>query len=337
MRKFQKKVMVLLITLIIAMNGFAQKIIWMDYKKVTMQQVLDQAKQENKYVFVDIWTPWCGVCKAIDKYIFTRKDVAEFFNKNTVNITFDAEYGEWQNVARKFGATAFPTILILNQQGEIVWGIDNLGVPTPQQQTSEKSAVADRMLEQTRIGMQLENMTDEQFTDSATFAFMKEYSVVFNSKAFDRLIANKEVMQQKYGRSFIRLCKEALGSAAANMLTYGKGGTHILNADKLAQYENAVKRLNLLETPSLLIDPKISIYAGQGKWKELLDLIENNESAMTPYMYADAISSFAEGCQDKTLINRAAPIFKKAMTIKTNDREKAALTEAYNSFISNNK
>lgn len=337
MRKHLKKIMALFVLLTIAMNGFAQKINWMDYKKVTMQQVLDQAKQENKYVFVDIWTPWCGVCKAIDKYIFTRKDVSEFFNKNTINLTFDAEYGDWQKVARKFGATAFPTILILNQQGEIVWAIDNLGVPTPQQQTSDKSEVGERLMEQAKMGMQLESMTDEQFTDSTTFAFMRKYSVVFNSKAFDRLIANKEVMQQKYGRAFIRLCKESLGSASCNMLTYGKGGTHILNEDKLAQYEDAVKRLNLPETQTLLIDPKISIYAGQGKWKELLDLIENNESAMTPYMYADAIGSFAEDCHDKTLINRAAPIFKKATTIKMNEREKAALTEAYHIFTNNNK
>ena len=58
---------------------------------------------------------------------------------------------------------------------------------------------------------------------------------------------------------------------------------------------------------------------------------------MTPYMYADAIGSFAEDCHDKTLINRAAPIFKKATTIKMNEREKAALTEAYHIFTNNNK
>ena len=334
MRKFQKKAMALFIMLMIAMSGFAQKINWMDYKKATMQQVLEQAKKENKYVFVDIWTPWCGVCKAIDKYIFSRADVSGFFNKNTINLTFDAEYNSyWQEVARKFGATAFPTILILNRQGEIVWSIDNLGVPTAQQQTSAKSDVGERLMEQAKMGMQLEKMTDEEFTDSATFAFMQKYSVGFNSKTFDRLIANKEVMQQKFGHAFVRLCEESLGSAAANMLTYGKGGTHILNADKLAQYEEAVKRLNFPNTPTLLIDPKISIYIGQEKWKDLLDLIEANETAMTPYMYADAIGSFTEGCNDKTLINRAAPIFKKAMTIKTNNREKSVLTEAYNAFI----
>lgn len=337
MRTFGKRTLPLIMMLMVAANGLAQKINWMDYKKVSMQQVLDQAKKENKYVFVDIWTTWCGVCKAIDKYIFTRKDVSDFFNQHTVNLTFDAEYGAWRDVAHKFSATAYPTILIVNPQGEIVWAIDNLGVPTPQQHEASKSEVGERMMEQAKLGIQLEQMSDEQLTDSTTFALMKKYGVGFNTKAFIRLIDNKEVMLQKYGHAFVRLCKDALGGASANMLTYGEGGTHVVNENKMRIYEEVTRKLNLPDAPQLLLEPKLNVAVGLGKWQEVLDLTESNFNVMSPYMFAEVIGEMAEGCQDKTLMNRAAPIFKKVMNIKCNDREKDALTEAYHQFCEKTK
>lgn len=327
------KFMAISLLMLLAANGMAQGINWQDYKKVGMPQVLDMAKKEHKYVFVDIWTPWCGVCKAIAKYIFPRKDVSEYFNQNFVNLTFDAEYGNWGEVGRKFCATAYPTILILNDKGDIVWAIDNLGVPTPQQQNAEKSDVSERLMEQAKMGMRLENMSTEEFTDSTTFAFMKKYSVGFNTLTFKRLIANKEIMQNKYGKEFVRLCKESLGSAAANMLTYGKGGTHTINHEKMAIYEDVTKQLNLPETPSLLLEPKLYANSSLGNWTELLNLVEANTTIMTPYMYAAVIGDMADGCNDKQILHRAAPIFKKAMNLEIkSEREKRILTECYKAF-----
>ncbi|MDR2628155.1 MAG: DUF255 domain-containing protein [Dysgonamonadaceae bacterium] len=89
----------------------AQGIKFVDYKSNTLDDVLKKAQSEDKYIFVDIWTPWCGVCKLIDRYIFTRKDAGDCFNEKFVNLTFDAEYNKhWAETGNKLNATSYPML-----------------------------------------------------------------------------------------------------------------------------------------------------------------------------------------------------------------------------------
>ncbi|MDQ2721558.1 MAG: thioredoxin domain-containing protein [Bacteroidota bacterium] len=48
---------------------------------ITWSQVLAKAKTENKYIFVDCYTTWCGPCKQMDATVFPVEDVGNFFNK----------------------------------------------------------------------------------------------------------------------------------------------------------------------------------------------------------------------------------------------------------------
>ena len=36
---------------------------------LSWQEVLQKAKAENKYIFVDCYATWCGPCKAMDKEV----------------------------------------------------------------------------------------------------------------------------------------------------------------------------------------------------------------------------------------------------------------------------
>ena len=46
---------------------------------------LAKAKAENKIVFVDAYTTWCGPCKKMDAETFPDKMVGDFYNKNFIN------------------------------------------------------------------------------------------------------------------------------------------------------------------------------------------------------------------------------------------------------------
>lgn len=82
--------------------------------------ILAKAKTENKLVFLDAYTTWCGPCKWMAKSIFVKPEVGSFFNTRFVNAKIDMEKGEGIELARRFQVEAYPTLLFLNGEGEVV-------------------------------------------------------------------------------------------------------------------------------------------------------------------------------------------------------------------------
>lgn len=86
----------------------------------TWEEVLTVAKAQNKIIFLDAYTTWCGPCKKMSREVFPLEKVGEVFNEKFVNIKMDMEQPEGKKVARKYGIRAFPTLLFVNPDGEVV-------------------------------------------------------------------------------------------------------------------------------------------------------------------------------------------------------------------------
>lgn len=83
----------------------------------TWDEALAKARKENKMVFLDAYTSWCGPCKKMKRNVFTDTVVAAFFNKNFVNIAADMEKGEGVTIADKYGIDSYPTLIFVNGDG----------------------------------------------------------------------------------------------------------------------------------------------------------------------------------------------------------------------------
>jgi thiol-disulfide isomerase/thioredoxin len=90
------------------------------FEKCSWADVQKKAKTENKYIFVDAFTEWCGPCKRMAKNVFTDAKVAAHFNSSFVNYKFDMEKGEGPEFAKKYEVSAYPTLLFFNPAGELV-------------------------------------------------------------------------------------------------------------------------------------------------------------------------------------------------------------------------
>lgn len=99
-------------------NSFAQDGIHFNYG--TWNELLAKAEEENKLIFVDAYTTWCGPCKKMERDVFSQPQVGEFFNAKFVNAKIDMEKGEGIGLARDFGIRAYPTLLFVNSQGDVV-------------------------------------------------------------------------------------------------------------------------------------------------------------------------------------------------------------------------
>ncbi len=83
------------------------------------EEVQRTARQENKLIFIDFHTIWCGPCKMLAKTVFPLPEVGSYFNTHFVNCKLDAEK-EGRELAGKYGVDSYPTMLFLNAEGEII-------------------------------------------------------------------------------------------------------------------------------------------------------------------------------------------------------------------------
>lgn len=102
---------------------FAQESI--QFQDIPFKDLIAKAKKENKIVFIDAYASWCGPCKLMEKNVFTKKSVGDYYNANFVNARFDMEKGEGREIASKYGVRSYPTYLFLNGDGELI--SQNLG------------------------------------------------------------------------------------------------------------------------------------------------------------------------------------------------------------------
>lgn len=85
----------------------------------TWAEALAKAKTENKLVFVDAFTTWCGPCKMLTNKTFPDSAVGAFFNKNFVNFKVDMEKGEGIQLAQQYAVQVYPTLLFVQPDGAI--------------------------------------------------------------------------------------------------------------------------------------------------------------------------------------------------------------------------
>ena len=110
----------LAIILLINLSSFAQQKGMIFEHDATWQQILDKAKKENKFIFLDAYASWCGPCKWMSKEVFPRKEVGEAINPNYINAKIDMEKGEGIELAKKYDVRSYPTYLFFDSNGNLV-------------------------------------------------------------------------------------------------------------------------------------------------------------------------------------------------------------------------
>ena len=88
MKKFRFSLLSLTLLLLVSIGaGFSTWAQGIHFEKgLTWQQVQQKAKAENKYIFVDCYTTWCGPCKMMEAEVYPQKEVGDYFNAHFVNV-----------------------------------------------------------------------------------------------------------------------------------------------------------------------------------------------------------------------------------------------------------
>ena len=53
--------------------------------------VREMAVKQGKLVFIDLYADWCPPCRAMEREVFSRKDVGEFMDQRFVAAKYDTD------------------------------------------------------------------------------------------------------------------------------------------------------------------------------------------------------------------------------------------------------
>ena len=107
---------------------------------VTYSEGLVRADSTQTLILVEVYTDWCAFCKKLERRVLSREDVKSVLEKHYTTVKLDAEDEtplarigdqtlDGRTLARKYGATTFPTCLILSSNGRLLKKL--VGYPPP--------------------------------------------------------------------------------------------------------------------------------------------------------------------------------------------------------------
>lgn len=143
------KIRIFVVLVFLGMSIHAQEINW-----ISLEEAVELQKKEPRKIMIDAYTTWCGPCKLLDKNTFQNPDVANYVNANYYAVKFNAEGNDeiefkgkaYSNpafvpdkkgrnaphqLARFFKVSAYPTILFLDENSDVISPIP--GYKTPRQ------------------------------------------------------------------------------------------------------------------------------------------------------------------------------------------------------------
>ena len=85
---------------------------------LSLEQAFAKAQREEKLVLADMSAIWCPTCRKLDQQVFSNDQVKQAINEKYVFARIEYESDAGKAFMKKYNVSGFPTLLILNANGE---------------------------------------------------------------------------------------------------------------------------------------------------------------------------------------------------------------------------
>lgn len=316
------------------------------FEKGAWKDILNKAKAENKPVFVDCYTSWCGPCKMLAKEVFTDPDVAKVFNEKFVNAKVDMEKGEGPALKEQYGVNAYPTLLFLNGDGElqhcIVGGMPaeellkqaglalegkglaalekayNAGNREPEfietYMTALDLANRGEVAEQVCIDY-FATLDKAKLSERKYWDLFAKYVKDVDSDVFAYVYEHRNELVQAIGEKEVKNKIRMVYIIGANRFVTGQGEETAFDQKGFNRYCKRLKKTDVEGVEDIISDARMNNAEKLGDWKTYIDLGDEKVAAghvgdMILYNWGLRVDRM---CKDQTLRERAAVWFDKAI------------------------
>jgi thiol-disulfide isomerase/thioredoxin len=296
----------ILSSLFLIQNSFADGIEFIHDK--TFREILDMAKAQNKLVFIDCYTSWCGPCKRLAATVFPDREVGDFYNSTFINTKFDMEKEEGPTIAGKYSIRAYPTLLWLDGDGKVVLqhvgGLDPQGLieqgkkaidPTPGILAGMRSDYANGKRDVDFLSSYLNTLNNsaEKYDD-----VFKEY--------LDKL-SPKELSDPKHAKTIFSLTNDIKSPGLSYVMKNRDAYVKLVSADVFN------KKINAIATKAVKEAPRAE---DKALFEAALDLLKTNKADDSAQKSLELSMNYYERTNDWLNYDKAASQYIKKYVSK---------------------
>ena len=284
-----KYIVPIFIGCLMSVGAFAQGI---DFFHGNWSEALAAAKAEDKIIFVDAYTTWCGPCKRMAANVFPDEKVGEFYNSNFLNVKMDMEKGEGRKIRSEYKVASFPTLLFVDGDGKLVHrevgarqadAFINLGKKALKKvdysaKYKDQYESGDRSFElvynyvralnkSRKPSMKIANdflRTNKDLAQEDKMKFIHEAAVESDSKIFDLMIENKKTIISQVGQEAFH---NKILQASKNTL---QKAMEFKSKDLLKQAQSTMKAHFPSEAKSFALESNLDYFGSVGEKSSFL-------------------------------------------------------------------
>jgi thiol-disulfide isomerase/thioredoxin len=335
----------------ICMAGAAQPKPAIRFTDASWDQLLAQARQEHKLIFMDAHAVWCGPCKWMDSHVFTDPAVAALYNRNFINAYTDMEKGEGIALRKKYAVRAYPTYLFINGDGEVVhkaigqstipefmqYGLDAISpLRNLQYLSSHYPAYAEDYDFVSTYLAALKQAEEEDSTNAVALRYLQEqdaaalqsppcwkllrtYLADASSPVFQYLVDHRQQYAERYGKEVEEKIHSTYLAWPAHYLHYAENGKADLDEKGFADFLSGVKKSDYEQKEEIIAKSHLTVFSGLKQWdaysqtvsRMLGDGLIAKDAAGAKALYSYTDMIYRFGKKDASALERAVGFGKR--------------------------
>ena len=312
--------------LFILLSGFA-KAKEINYYNKSWAEIKAKAKAENKFIFIDCYTEWCGWCKVMDKETMVDSGIIDLLNTKFVSVKMDMEKGEGVKMAMKYHITGFPSFMFFNADGEYVYNtfgymkIPDFNIQLENAQNKDKEFKSPGF--SASLDVDYPEFYKNMFGGSDKKKPKEGEALAFLDKQIDLFseiswaVMSRTALNQKYVTHFlgnINRYRNLYGAPCANDKLNMLIDTKVQEAIKTKKEAPFTEAMEMIDTyvtddkESMKTYARLAYYKEVGDWKKLALSMDEfiAKKGLDNASYINTISwSMYEKCNDKVLLKKA--------------------------------
>jgi len=307
------------------------------FEKGSFSDIKTKAKSENKLVFMDCYTSWCGPCKMMAKETFTNDTVASYFNENFINCSFDMEKGEGIKLANDYKIGCYPTLLIIDGEGTIIHRVsgymnvsdfmkfsndalssqNSFSAIEKKYKSNQddadatiayiKKLSATCMSYDEVLNSYLSRQKEEDLINEKNWRIITDYVTNYNSREFQFILNHLDLFRKKYPEEIIwsdvdNFSRKIFKSVAES---YGKDSNKsIKDIEELLSIEKKFNLKGFSDTTAF--EMKLNFYSQKEDWKSYITLcLKDADRFLKPDYTNEVCWNIFLNSDDKQILEKA--------------------------------